>query len=127
MSTPVVRAGASRRSETPNGVMTTAASPTLGGTRELSLWWVEMAEGASTPEHVFDSELLWSLVEGSARMRLDDDSYDLSPGDTAVLPAGVVRHIAATTALRAVVCGSGRATVSVPGEDGSRGTPPWVA
>ena len=127
MSTPFVRAAGGRRSETPNGVMTTAASPTLGGTQGLSLWWVEMRSGAAGPEHVFDSEQVWHLVEGQARIRVGEDVSELMPGDTAVLPAGVVRRITALTALRAVVCGSGTATVSVPGEGASRGTPPWVA
>jgi quercetin dioxygenase-like cupin family protein len=107
--------------------MTTAASPTLGGTQGLSLWWVEMRSGAAGPEHVFDSEQVWHLVEGQARIRVGEDVSELMPGDTAVLPAGVVRRITALTALRAVVCGSGTATVSVPGEGASRGTPPWVA
>jgi len=127
VSTPFVRAAGRRRSETPNGVMTTAASPTLGGTRGLSLWWVEMRGDIAGPAHVFDSEQVWNLVEGRARIRVGEDVSELSPGDTAVLPAGVVRQITALTALRAVVCGSGTATVSVPGEEASRGTPPWVA
>jgi quercetin dioxygenase-like cupin family protein len=124
---PTIAASARRRSETPNGVMTTSASPSLGGSAALSLWWVEMAAGAVGPPHVFDSEQLWSLVDGSAEIEIDGEVQRLEAGDTAVLPAGVTRRISATTAVRAVVCGYGTAIVSVPGEDAPRGTPAWIA
>ncbi len=42
----VIRRGQGRRTETPNAVMTTLASPTLGGA-EHSLRRVDMAPGAS--------------------------------------------------------------------------------
>ena len=123
----LVRATDRRRSETPNAVMETCASPTLGGTDGQSLWWVQMREGAAGPPHVVDSEQIWALIEGSARLQVGADRWELQAGDTVVLPAGVVRQVTARSALRAVVTGSGTATVSVPGEDGSRGTPPWIA
>ena len=126
MSVPV-RATDRRRSETPNAVMQTCASPTLGGTSDLSLWWVDMHAGATGPAHVVDSEQIWALVAGSARLEVGDESWELQAGDTAVLPAGVVRQVTALSALRAVVSGSGTATVTVPGESTSRGTPPWIA
>ena len=127
MQEHLVRAEQRRRSETPNGVMTTSASPTLGGSSGLSLWWVEMAAGASGPEHIFDSEQLWSVVDGSASVTVDGTSLELSAGDTVVLPAGVPRRIRARTALRVAVCGAGNAVASVPGESQSRGVPPWIA
>lgn len=107
--------------------MTTSASPSLGNTADLSLWWVEMAKEAVGPAHVFDSEQLWSVVEGSAVVEIDGVETELGPGDTVVLPSGAVRRLRALTDVRAVVCGVGSATVSVPGEDGSRGTPPWIS
>jgi len=123
----LVRAGGRRRSETPNGVMTTSASPTLGGTSGLSLWWVEMAAGASGPEHTFDVEQLWSVVEGSASVTVDGTALEVSAGDTLVLPAGVPRQVRARSALRVAVCGAGNAVASVPGESQSRGVPPWIS
>lgn len=123
----VVRAADRRQCRTPNAEMTTSASPSQGGSRALSLWWVQMAAGAEGPLHVFDGEQLWSLIEGSAEIDLDGDRQHLQPGDTAVLPAGVPRRIRALTAVRAVVCGPSTTRVSVPGETQDRGTPPWVS
>ena len=49
----VIRCGEARRTETPNAVMTTLASPTLGGARQ-ALWRVDMTGGQAGPLHAFD-------------------------------------------------------------------------
>ena len=122
-----VRAGDSRRTETPNATMTTLASPTLGPTSGLSMWRVEMTAGAQGPPHVFDSEQLWTVLEGQVSVAVDDQTVELAAGDTIVLPADTERRISAATAVRFVVCGRGDAVARVPGEDSTRGTPPWIS
>jgi quercetin dioxygenase-like cupin family protein len=122
-----VRAGDTRRTETPNAAMTTLASPTLGPTSGLSMWRVEMAAGAQGPRHVFDSEQLWTVLEGRVSVAVDDQTVELAAGDTIVLPADTERRISAATAVRLMVCGPGEAVARVPGEDAPRGTPPWIA
>jgi quercetin dioxygenase-like cupin family protein len=122
-----VRAGDSRRTQTPNATMTTLASPTLGPTSGLSMWRVEMTAGAQGPRHAFDSEQLWTVLEGQVSVAVDDQTVDLAAGDTIVLAAGRERQISAATAVRLLVCGRGDAVALVPGEDAPRGTPPWIA
>lgn len=122
-----IRAAENRRTETPNATMTTLASPTLGATAGLSMWYVEMTEGAQGPRHVFDSEQLWTVLEGELTVLVAEDRAALAAGDTLVLPAGVERQICARTTARLLVCGHGDAVARVPGEDTSRGTPPWIA
>lgn len=122
-----VRAGNSRRTQTPNATMTTLASPTLGPTSGLSMWQVEMTAGAQGPRHVFDSEQLWTVLEGQVSVAVDDQTVELTAGDTIVLPAGTERRISAATAVRLLVCGRGDAVARVPGEDAPRGTPAWIA
>jgi quercetin dioxygenase-like cupin family protein len=122
-----VRTGDHRRTETAKATMTTLASPTLGPTSELSMWQVEMTAGALGPRHVFDSEQLWTVLEGELLVAVDGESGQLAVGDTMVLPAGVERRISARTAVRLLVCGRGDAVVRVPGEDTPRGTPAWIA
>jgi quercetin dioxygenase-like cupin family protein len=126
MST-TVRATERRRTETPNATMTTLASPSLGGSDGLSLWEVEMEAGAAGPLHTFDSEQLWTALEGELTIDLDGASTELAVGDTIVIPAGVERQVHARTAARLIVCGRGDAIVTVPGEEAPRGTPPWIA
>lgn len=126
MTVRVVARDETRSSETPNGAMTTYASPTLGGTERLSLWMVEMHAGAKGPVHVFDSEQIWSVRNG--RIRIEADRVvELDAGDSVVLPAGLTRQVTALADASVTVCGYGNASVSVPGESGPRGTPPWIA
>jgi len=123
----VIRAADTRRTETPNATMTTLASPTLGTSDGLSLWQVEMSAGASGPRHAFDSEQLWTVQAGRVVVEAGGESCRLEQGDTVLLAAGVERQIHAATDVRILVCGHGRAIVSVPGDPAPRGTPPWIA
>src|SRR5437764_13298607 len=90
-----VRSDEHRRVETRNATMTTLASPTLGPTAGLSMWRVEMAAGAQGPRHAFDSEQLWTVLQGEISVAVDDQACDLAGGDTVVLAAGVERQISA--------------------------------
>lgn len=123
---PIVSRIEQRSSTTPNGTMTTLASPTLGGAA-ASLWLVEMYPGAAGPMHAFDAEVLWSVTAGSAVLDLAGERHALGAGDTAVLPAGRLRQFTAGPDGFIAV-----ATTAGPGEvrreDGSSaGVPPWVA
>lgn len=124
----VVRHADRRRTETPNAVMTTLASPTLGGSG-LALWQVRMDPGAAGPEHRMSGEQLWAVVDGAATVALEgQDPVALGPGDTVVLPAGQLRRIVADEhrGMSALVTGPGDARAELA--DGTdRGTPGWIA
>src|SRR5580698_3625897 len=111
-----IRVTERRRSETPAGVMTTHASPTLGSTARLSMWEVEMTEGASGPLHVFDSEQIWTVLDGELSVAIASETENLSSGDTVVMPEGLERQITAKSDVRLLVCGHGNAIARVPGE-----------
>jgi len=119
----VVRRAEQRTHETPNAVMTTLASPTLGGAGQ-SLWQVRMRAGQVGPEHVMDREQVWTVLEGAMTV---EPLGALAVGDTAVLPAGVARRIAAgPEGVSALVTGSGDGHALLP--DGTdRGVPDWIA
>ncbi|GAA2106968.1 cupin domain-containing protein [Actinomadura alba] len=124
---PVIRTAEGRSTETPNAVMTTLASPTLGGTGQ-SLWRVDMRPGAQGPLHVFDTEQIWSVVGGAATVELDGETFGVGPGDTVVMPPAVQRQITADplAGFAAVVTAAGNARAGLP--DGTdRGVPPWIA
>jgi quercetin dioxygenase-like cupin family protein len=123
----VIRADETRRTETPNAVMTTLASPSLGTSAGLSLWLVAMSAGSTGPLHAFDSEQVWSVLDGAASIAVDGVGHELRAGDTLVVPANALRQIAALGDARLIVCGHGDAVVSVPGEGAPRGTPPWIS
>jgi quercetin dioxygenase-like cupin family protein len=126
MAANLVRAAQARRTQTPNALMTTLASPSQGPTAGLSMWLVEMRAGQQGPAHVFDTEQIWHLIEGAAEVTVDARQLVLGPGDTVVLPAGAERQVSARADAQLVVCGRGDAVVRVPGEAAPRGTPPWI-
>lgn len=122
-----IPADQARRSETPNAVMTTLASPTQGGAG-LALWRVEMAPGATGPEHLFDVEQIWTVLDGAAVAVVDGAPQPLAPGDTLILRGGQVRRIQADpeTGFTAVVASApGARALLTDGTD--RGVPPWIA
>ncbi|GAA4906992.1 quercetin dioxygenase-like cupin family protein [Actinomycetospora succinea] len=122
----LIRRAEARRTTTPNATMTTFASPTQGASRQ-ALWRVEMAPGAAGPDHVMAGEQIWAVVAGAARVEVAGEVADLGPGDTLVLPAGVLRriHADADRGLEAVVTGPGDDTASGPGREPV--VPPWIA
>lgn len=122
----IVTSAERRTSTTPNGTMTTLASPTLGGAAS-SLWLVAMGPRAEGPTHAFDAEVLWAITAGTATLVIGEAEHDLGPGDTVVLPADVQRQLIAGSegfAADATTAGPGEVTRT----DGtSAGVPPWVA
>lgn len=124
---PVVRRADARTTVTPNATMTTLASPSVGGSDGRSLWLVEMMEGARGPLHVFDSEQIWTVLEGRATFQVAGASQTLDPGDTVVIPAHAQRQIHAVTPCRMLVTGGAGASVTVVGEQEPRGTPAWIS
>jgi quercetin dioxygenase-like cupin family protein len=113
---PVIRRADSRRTETPNAVMTTLASPTQGGAGH-ALWRVDMRPGASGPLHAFESEQVWTVVEGGATVELDGEALTVEPGDTVVMPPAVLRRVRADpgSGFAAVVAARPGAPATTPG------------
>jgi quercetin dioxygenase-like cupin family protein len=90
----VIRSADSRRTETPNAVMTTLASPSQGQAAN-AVWRVEMRPGSAGPVHGIDAEQVWTVLDGGASVQLGAEAAALSPGDTIVMQAGIARRITA--------------------------------
>ena len=108
----VTRDADSRRTETPNAVMTTLASSTQGGS-EIAVWRVEMAPEASGPPHIFDTEQVWTVLGGGARILLAGEEIAVATGDTVIMPADTLRQVFADTehGFTAIVCAAATARV----------------
>ncbi|MBO0871066.1 MAG: cupin domain-containing protein [Micromonosporaceae bacterium] len=89
---PVIHRSDSRRTETPNAVMTTLASPTQGGAGQ-AVWRVEMRPGQSGPLHAIDTEQIWTVLAGAATVELDGVAHSIVDGDTVVIPADMPRRV----------------------------------
>lgn len=123
---PVIRNAEGRRTETPNGVMTTLATPTQGGSG-LAVWRVELGPGKSNPPHAFDTEQVWTVVDGSATVDLDGEKITVASGDTVVMPAEVPRRVFADSAdgFAAIVAAPAGTRASSP-DRADKVAPAWV-
>jgi quercetin dioxygenase-like cupin family protein len=90
----VIRHADTRRTETPNAVMTTLASPTQGGAGQ-AVWRVDMRPGQAGPRHGIDTEQVWTVLDGGATVELDGQVLTAGPGDTLILPADAPRRVTA--------------------------------
>ncbi|SEM98144.1 cupin domain-containing protein [Nonomuraea pusilla] len=136
---PVIPSAQARATRTPNGVMTTLASPTQGEA-DHCLWRVDATPGMEGPLHAFDTEVLWTWLDGSAVVELDGERHEVGPGDTMVLPAGVPRRMFADAerGFTAVAAAPPGAQAYNPGgvsdpdacdlapKGDERTTPPWL-
>lgn len=134
----VIRHADARRTETPNAVMTTLASPTQGGAGQ-AVWRVDMRPGQTGPWHSIDTEQVWTVLAGGATVDLAGQAITVGSGDTLVMPADAPRRVSADppagfTAIAVAPAGTlaytidgtkARAGVAVP--DGSKLVPAWVA
>ena len=124
---PVIRRAETRRTETPNAVMTTLASPIQGGA------------GQAGPLHAIDTEQVWTVLDGGATVELDGQALTLGPGDTIILPADAPRRVSADpeaglAAIAVAPAGTRAYTLDgtrvAPGcavPDGDKLVPAWVA
>jgi quercetin dioxygenase-like cupin family protein len=122
----VVRRAETRRTATPNAVMTTYASASLGGSA-TAMWRVEMAPDASGPRHRFDVEQVWTVLDGTAEVLLDGETTTVGAGDTLVLPAGLPRRIHADPAAGFTALVAGASAAHAIPEGGEPVTPAWIA
>jgi|SRR5215472_15744543 len=135
---PVIRSAESRRTQTPNAVMTTLASPTQGNASS-AIWRVDMRPGQQGPLHGVDAEQIWTVLDGGAKVLLGAQAVAVRPGDTLVIPADLPRQITADpsgglaaivtapAAMRAYVVDNSRAGERGAVPDSDKLLPAWVA
>jgi len=135
---PVIRRAETRRTETPNAVMTTLASPIQGGAGQ-AVWRVDMRPGQAGPLHAIDTEQVWTVLDGGATVELDGQALTVGPGDTLILPADAPRRVSADPAAgfaaiavapagtRAYTLDGTRVAPGCAVPDGDKLVPAWVA
>ena len=134
---PVIRRAETRRTETPNAVMTTLASPIQGGAGQ-AVWRVDMRPGQAGPLHAIDTEQVWTVLDGGATVELDGQALTVGPGDTLILPADAPRRVSADPAAgfaaiavapagtRAYTLDGTRVAPGCAVPDGDKLVPAWV-
>lgn len=63
---------------------------------------MEGTDGTEFPKHTASLESVLVMLEGSCTIHFPDAAHELSPGDTFIVPAGVVHQVIATPDFAAV-------------------------
>lgn len=111
--------------ELPGAKFTSLCTPQRGS-RETSVWLVELMPGTAPTPHQVTREEVFVVLAGTARVSLAGVESTARLGDAIVVPANTPFAISATGTepLRAVCClpVGGQARLS----DGQAFTPPWA-
>jgi quercetin dioxygenase-like cupin family protein len=67
------------------------------GARQVEMWVGRMDAGASTPPHVHDTEQVVHFTSGRGWVTVEGRDIPFQPGDTVILPAGIVHQLVAET------------------------------
>lgn len=71
-------------------------SRTLAQNSALSLTLFAFDEGEEISSHSSDGDAMVYLLDGNANVMIGDAKYDLSAGETIVMPAGIPHALSAT-------------------------------
>jgi quercetin dioxygenase-like cupin family protein len=122
-----IRTAESRRTETPAAVMTTLASPQQGGAAN-PVWRVDAAADIAGPAHVIDAEQVWTILEGSVTITVDEDTTELAAGDTVIVPADIPRQLTpGADGFAAIVTGPAGMRAYMPGAADKKIDLAWAA
>ncbi|HKW60658.1 MAG TPA: cupin domain-containing protein [Candidatus Dormibacteraeota bacterium] len=61
----------------------------------MTLASVDLGPNVAVPEHHHENEQLGIVVHGTLRFTIGDESRELGPGDTYVIPSNVPHHVVA--------------------------------
>ena len=86
---------------------------------------VELGGGQRVPYHTHDHEEVSQLLSGRWTVTIDGEDSELRPGDTAVIPSGVVHASFTLEGDEAVILTSMPVGTMLIRADGERVAPPW--
>lgn len=121
---PVIPAPPRATHQLPHASFTSLATPARGS-RETSLWRVEIAPGTPATPHQVTREEIFVVLTGEARVTIGGEVSSARAGDTIVVPADTTFAIAnaGDAPLEALCC------LPVGGQarlEGAVFTPPWA-
>ncbi len=106
--------------------ITSLAAPSRGA-HEAALFRIEVPAGGGLPAHHHDHLDVFAVESGSGTFHIDDESFELSAGDSAVVPTGAIHFLEAGDDGATIVVTMLAGTKLVRADDGSELVPPWVS
>ena len=122
---PVERAADHPVFELGGNAVTSLAAPARGA-EEAALFRIDLPPGGGLPRHHHDHLDVFAMEAGAAVVHIGDDSFDLAPGDSVVVPVGAWHFLEAGSEGATIVV-TMLACTKLIREDGSELVPPWVS
>jgi mannose-6-phosphate isomerase-like protein (cupin superfamily) len=121
---PIIRAENAPAFRLPNLTVLGLAAPSRGS-RETSVWRINVAPGAPGVPHSVDREEIFVALSGSAVATLGEERFELRAGDTLIVPAGEPFTLGnpGAVAFDALAIAPVGVRASLPG--GEPFSPPW--
>ncbi|MBI3647435.1 MAG: cupin domain-containing protein [Actinobacteria bacterium] len=122
---PVERAADHPMFELGGNTIVSFAAPSRGA-GEAALYRADLPPGGGLPPHSHDHLDVFTVTAGGGTFHLEDETFELAVGDSAVVPIGVRHHLEAGPEGASIV------VTMVPGtklirDDGTEVVPPWVS
>jgi quercetin dioxygenase-like cupin family protein len=122
---PVERAADHPTFELGGNTITSLAAPARGA-REVALFTAELPAGGGLPPHHHDHFDVFVVTAGDGVVHIDDEAFELAPGDSVVVPSGAVHYVEAGPAGTAILVTMLAGTKLIREDDGSARVPPWI-
>lgn len=122
---PVERAADHPVFELGGNAVTSLAAPARGA-EEAALFRIDLPPGGGLPRHHHDHLDVFAMEAGAAVVHIGDDSFDLAPGDSVVVPVGAWHFLEAGSEGATIVVTMLAGTKLIR-SDGSEFVPPWVS
>jgi len=122
---PVIRAENAPVFSLPGVAVVGLASPSRGS-HETSVWRLKLRPGAPGAAHSVDREEIFIALAGRAVAHLGDEPHELGPGDTLIVPSGVLFSLSnpGPDVFEAVAVAPVGLQAKLPG--GEFFSPPWT-
>jgi quercetin dioxygenase-like cupin family protein len=122
---PVERAADHPTFELGTTSITSFAAPARGA-HELALYRADLPAGGSLPSHRHDHLDVFTVVAGGGTFHIDDETCELSIGDSVVVPIGAMHFLEAGADGVSIVV-TMLAGTRMLRADGSEAVPAWVS
>jgi quercetin dioxygenase-like cupin family protein len=120
---PIIRSQDAPSFELPGIDVTGYAAPARGSS-ESTTYRLDVRPGEELPKHRHDHEEIVHVLAGPFFQVLDEETFELQAGDTAVIPAGTLHYGFATDAPSSLYCAMPAGTL-MQRLDGTESVPPW--
>ena len=112
--------------ETPGGNVGAAVATPSRGATQVSVIRQRQRPGGANPTHTHDREEVMVVLAGAVTVTAADESHELGPGDTVILPARTAHRIENRSDADAEWLLIAPAGVRFFHANGDEGNPPWA-